>query len=87
MSRWRLDNITDIRGFIRSCTNLTALDTRNWTLAAGPLVDTFAQDATSLTSSINPNAFWLNTRITSFDNAFSNATNIANFASIPAGWS
>ena len=83
---WNVELIDDFGGFARNSAGLTTLDTSQWTTAAGTRMDQIVNGCTALTSRMNPAAFWENTGITSFADAFTGATSIENFSDIPAGW-
>ena len=85
VSLWDVRKVTNFTSFIR-LTAIKNLDTTNWVTAANPTVNFFADGCTALISTINPNAFWLNTSITTFNRAFRAAVNIANFSDIPVNW-
>jgi hypothetical protein len=46
----------------------------------------FAYNCNSLNSYINPDAFWNNSNITSFNYAFDSSINIENYCEIPENW-
>ena len=83
---WNVENIDNFGGFARNSANLTTVDTSQWQTAAGTEMAQIFNNCPSLTSTMNPNAFWLNTGITSFSDAFTDSSAIANFADIPNNW-
>ena len=87
VSSWDVSSATSFINFCHSCTSLTTIDLSGWDTSSGTACNSIFFDCTSLTSTIPANKFWDRAPAWgAFPNAFTNDTNIANYADIPNGW-
>lgn len=85
-SNWDTQSLVDCGAMFRNCQLLQTFDTSNWDTSNVTTCAAMCYFNFALTSYFDPAKWWNNVNITSFSLAFRNATNVPNYASIPASW-
>jgi surface protein len=88
---WDITSVTAAFRTFRFCSSLTTLNVKNWKTQNIISMDGLVQYCSSLTSEMPDYVFWNNlgggsSSVTSHSATFGGATNISNYADIPADW-
>ncbi|MBC7088735.1 MAG: BspA family leucine-rich repeat surface protein, partial [Tissierellales bacterium] len=87
---WDVSSATNMSGMFEGLDGLLTINLTGWDTTNVTDMNHMFSDCTSLTTAMDSSIFWDNlgggTSVLNYTLCFYNATNISNYASIPAGW-